>query len=72
MIKVMTMDKRVLAVNIDMIERIETIPETMITLNNGKKMIVLDTLDEVINKVAAYQRSVFSCKLNQIENNLTK
>ena len=65
MIKVMTMDKRIVAINSDMIERIESIPETILTLNNGKKIIVLETIDEVIAKVTDYKRSIFNCGLNQ-------
>lgn len=59
MIKVTAMDKRIIAINSDMIERIENIPETIITLNNGKKIIVLDTMDEVIEKVKDYKRDCF-------------
>jgi len=62
MIKVTTMDKREIAVNSDLIERIESIPETMISLNNGKKIIVLNSMDEVLEKITVYKKEVFSSK----------
>ena len=55
MIKLSTMDKRTIAVNVNQIEKIENMPETVITLTNGKKLIVADDIDEVIEKAALYQ-----------------
>ncbi|MGI9951210.1 flagellar FlbD family protein [Moorellaceae bacterium AZ2] len=58
MIKVTTLDKREIALNAELIERVESIPETVITLTNGKKVLVTHTLDEVIAKVIAYRRLI--------------
>lgn len=58
MIKVTTLDKREIALNAELIERIESVPETVITLTNGKKILVFDTLDEVIDKIITYKRKV--------------
>ncbi|HBT47765.1 MAG TPA: endoflagellar protein [Peptococcaceae bacterium] len=58
MIKVTTLDKREIALNAELIERVESIPETVITLTNGKKVLVSHTVDEVIAKVIAYRRLV--------------
>ncbi|MDN5346753.1 MAG: flagellar protein FlbD [Clostridia bacterium] len=58
MIKVTTLDKREIALNAELIERIESVPETVITLTSGKKILVADTLDEVMEKVITYKRKV--------------
>ena len=49
--------------NADHIEKVESVPETMITLTNGKKYIVLETVDEVKNKVLKYKNKIFTYKI---------
>ncbi|WP_028307498.1 flagellar FlbD family protein [Desulfitibacter alkalitolerans] len=58
MIKLTTMDNRTVVINVNLIEKIENMPETVITLTSGKKVIVLDSMDEVIEKATAYQGMV--------------
>ncbi|MGB9860092.1 MAG: flagellar FlbD family protein [Moorellaceae bacterium] len=58
MIKVTTLDKREIALNAELIERVESIPETVITLTNGKKVLVTQSVDEVVEKVIAYRRLI--------------
>ena len=58
MIKVTTLDKREIAINAELIERVESVPETVITLTNGKKILVTQSMDEIIEKVMAYRRNV--------------
>ncbi|MEK3734576.1 MULTISPECIES: flagellar FlbD family protein [Paenibacillus] len=41
-----------------LIEMVEETPDTYITLINGKRMIVLESADEVIEAVKAYHREV--------------
>lgn len=62
MIKVSTLDGREIALNAELIERVENVPETVITLVSGKKILVRETLDEVIAKVVAYRRQVGSSR----------
>ncbi|HHY59478.1 MAG TPA: flagellar FlbD family protein [Clostridia bacterium] len=56
MIKVTTLDRRTITVNCDLIERLEEVPETVITLVNGKKFMVLESMDEIIERVVQYRR----------------
>jgi flagellar protein FlbD len=42
-----------------MIEYMESTPDTVITLTNGHKYVVLETLDEVIDKVIHYKRHIY-------------
>lgn len=48
MIKLTKLNGKKFAVNAWLIEQVEETPDTMITLNNGKKMIVKERMQEVI------------------------
>ncbi|BCV20817.1 flagellar FlbD family protein [Moorella sp. Hama-1] len=58
MIKVTTLDKREMVLNAELIERIESVPETVITLTSGKKILVTQTAEEIMELVIAYRRRV--------------
>lgn len=45
--------------NSDLIETIVETPDTTILLTNGKRLIVQETKEEVIEKVAGFRRRVF-------------
>ena len=47
----------------DHIEKIEEVPETLITLTNGKKYIVLESVDEVKDAVLRYKNRIFTYRL---------
>ena len=51
MIDLTAMNNKEFTLNADHIEKIEEVPETLITLTNGKKYIVLETIHEVNDKV---------------------
>ena len=55
MITVTKINDRDIVVNCDLIELIETTPDTTLTTTTGRKIIVLDTVEEVINKIVAYK-----------------
>ncbi len=42
----------------DLIESLESTPDTMVTLTTGKKMMVQETVDEVMEKVVEYRRRI--------------
>ena len=44
--------------NAEIIETIEETPDTVITLINGKKLIVDEPMDEVVRRVMAYRRAL--------------
>jgi flagellar protein FlbD len=48
------------AINPDHIERIDVTPDTIVTLLEGNKYVVAETLAEVISKVRTYRASVIS------------
>ncbi|BDU50111.1 flagellar FlbD family protein [Haliovirga abyssi] len=47
-----------IVVNAELIEIIEEIPETLITLTTGKKILIKEKKEEVINFVVNYKRSI--------------
>jgi len=56
MIRVTRLNNTELVINADLIELVESIPETMITLTTGRKIMVRDTIDSVISRVAEFKR----------------
>jgi len=57
MITVTRLDQSALMVNADLIECIESLPDTYITLVTGKKLMVRETPNEVVDLVLAYRRA---------------
>jgi flagellar protein FlbD len=47
-----------LAVNPDLIERAESTPDTVITLVDGSKLVVVETLDDVMARVRTWRAAV--------------
>jgi flagellar protein FlbD len=45
-----------LVLNADLIEHIEATPDTVISLTNGQKFVVLESADEVIERVVRFRR----------------
>lgn len=59
MIQLTRLNGRPLVVNSDLIEHIEVTPDTVIALTTGQKLLVLETADEVIERVVRFRRSLF-------------
>lgn len=52
--------------NCDLIEIIERMPDTLITMTNGKKYYALETPEEIIEKIKEYKKVLAdSCKYNK-------
>jgi len=47
-----------LVLNSDLIEHVETTPDTVISLTNGQKFVVLESTDDVIRKVIDFRREI--------------
>ncbi len=60
MIKLIGLDNKDFVINADQIEKLENIPESVITLINGKKYLVKESNDEIIKKVIEYKRKIFT------------
>jgi flagellar protein FlbD len=59
MIHVTRLNQSSIVLNCDLIEHIESTPDTVITLVNNQKLTVLETADEILERIRAYRRSVF-------------
>ena len=56
MIKVTRLNDTDLVINADLIEFVEAIPDTIISLTTGKKIMVKESIDEIIERVAQFKR----------------
>ncbi|MGL4774132.1 MAG: flagellar FlbD family protein [Clostridium sp.] len=63
MIYLTGMDNKEYVLNADHIEKIEEVPETIITLVNGKKYIVLETVEEVVEEVVRYKNRIVTYRI---------
>ena len=58
MVLLTRINDRDVLVNADQIELIEEGPDTTISTTTGKKVIVRDTVEEIIEKIVAYKRRI--------------
>ena len=58
MIEVTKMNEKKVVVNAELIESIEETPDTVITLSNGKKVIVKESRQEMKNLVILYKKEI--------------
>jgi len=56
MIKLTQLNGRAIVVNVDLIEFVESAPDTIVSLTTGKKILVKETDEEVIRLAAAFWR----------------
>jgi flagellar protein FlbD len=59
MIGVSRLDGSEIVVNAELIEIVEATPDTHLTLTDGKRLIVLESPDEIVARVIAYRRTVY-------------
>ncbi len=58
MIRLTRINKVPLVLNSDLIEHVEVTPDTVISLTTGQKLVVLESADEVIQKVIEFRRAI--------------
>jgi flagellar protein FlbD len=63
MIQVTRINHVPLVLNANLIEHVESTPDTVISLVNGQKFMVLEDTDEVVRRVIEFQRSIYRCAL---------
>lgn len=56
MIQVTRLNQQQLVLNSDLIEHIESTPDTVITLTTGTKFMVRESAEEIIRRVAEFRR----------------
>jgi len=60
MIHVTRLNHTPVVLNSDLIEHIEMTPDTVVSLTNGQKIMVLESTDEIIERVIKFRRSISS------------
>lgn len=58
MIHVTRLNHVPLVLNCDLIEHIESSPDTIITLLNGQKFVVLEAVEDVVRQVIEFRRAI--------------
>ena len=60
MITVTRLNHTPVVLNCDLIEQIETTPDTVISLTTGQKIMVLESTDEIIERVVKFRQSILT------------
>jgi flagellar protein FlbD len=58
MIRVSRLDRQEVAINCDLIESIEAKPDTTIRLISGQSLVVRESLEEILERIAEYRGGV--------------
>ncbi|HEY8425799.1 MAG TPA: flagellar FlbD family protein [Limnochordales bacterium] len=56
-IRVHRLDGKEFVVNADLIETVESTPDTVLSLVSGRKLVVAESVEEIIERVVAFNRS---------------
>jgi flagellar protein FlbD len=68
MIELTRLNGRTMVLNSDLIKTAETSPDTMLTLINGEKLIVRETIPEVEERVLAYRARLLAVVSKRLHN----
>jgi flagellar protein FlbD len=58
MIRLTRLSQAPVVLNAELIQLVESTPDTVVTLTNGQKVMVLESSDEVVSRVVEYRRQV--------------
>lgn len=59
MVRLTRINHKPLVLNSDLIEHLEATPDTVISLTNGQKFMVLESSDEIIDRIIEFRRAIF-------------
>ena len=59
MIRVTRLNGAEMVLNADLIESLEATPDTVVTLANGKKLVVTEAVEEVVDRIVEYRQRIF-------------
>lgn len=60
MIKIRKINNVEIVINSELIETIEANPDTTITMTTGRKIISLESVDDIIDKVKDFKKSILN------------
>lgn len=58
MIRLTRLNRSTFVLNCELIETIEATPDTVISTINGKKLVVTETVEEIVEKVVQYKSRI--------------
>jgi flagellar protein FlbD len=58
MIKLTRLNGSTLVLNCELIESVESTPDTVVTTTSGKKFIVEETIEQIVDKVIQYKGKI--------------
>lgn len=58
MVRLTRLDGQTIVVNADVIESVVSAPDTVIKLTSGTKIVVTESVDEVVDRIAAWKRRI--------------
>ena len=62
MVQLTRLNNQQLMVNSDLIKFVECSPDTVITLINGEKIVVRESVEEILQRIVEFRRSVMEAK----------
>ncbi len=71
MIQLTRLNHAPLVLNSDLIEHMEVTPDTVVTLTTGQKIVVLESAEEVVERIIRFRRSLIAgaseCPLRRLD-----
>ncbi len=58
MIQVTRLDGSPVVINAELIELVETTPDTVLSLTTSKKMVIRESVQEVVDRIVRYNRMI--------------
>jgi flagellar protein FlbD len=55
------------AINPDLIERIEQNPDTVVTMTNGNRYVIEESIDEITDKIRVFRASLLTLAVHMAE-----
>jgi flagellar protein FlbD len=62
MISLRRLNNQAIMVNADLIESLESTPDTVVTLTSGNKLLVRDSMEEIQTKIIDFKRRIYGPK----------
>jgi flagellar protein FlbD len=66
MIRLFRLNGVMIVLNADLIETVESTPDTVITLTNGRKYVVTNPLEDVLDQIVQYKTKLYSAGSKQV------
>ena len=58
MIRLTRINRQPVILNSDLVEHLESTPDTVITMTSGQKLVVLESTDEVVKRIIEFRRAL--------------